>query len=220
MPVAYLVGKKEFFSLPFQVSPAVLIPRPETEFVVTAALDLLKARPADAPAAKVLDIGTGSGAIAVAIASHNERCQLTAVDVSPEALAIAKENAQSNEVADRIEFVHSDLFAAVPADRQWDLIVSNPPYVGEREKTNLAREVKDHEPALALYGGETGIELTTKLVPQAAGHLIPGCWLLLEISSLLEAEVRGLFADEATWGSVSVDKDLSGLPRVVRAQRQ
>jgi release factor glutamine methyltransferase len=219
MPVAYLVGKKEFFSLPFRVSPAVLIPRPETEHLVTAALDVLKVRPADAPPAEVLDLGTGSGAIAVAIASHEERCDVTASDVSPQALAIARENAAANDVVGRIDFVQSDLFAAFPADRQWDLIVSNPPYVGEQERGTLAKEVVDNEPGLALFGGATGIEFTKRLIPEAASHLPAGGWLMLEINAYLEAEVRKLLADEAVWKNVAVQKDLSSLPRVVKAQR-
>ncbi len=219
IPVAYLVGRKEFFSLAFRVTPDVLIPRPETEHLVTAALDLLKSRPADASPARVLDIGTGSGAIAITLAVNYSSAKVTASDISEAALRIASENAKTHQVTDRIEFVLGDLWQPFPTDRQWDFIVSNPPYIAEQERSSLAREVADHEPGVALFGGHTGLELTQRLVEGAASHLVGGGTLVLEIHSQLVGEVTALFADKKLWTEVSVTKDLAQLPRVVSARR-
>lgn len=214
-PVAYLVGKKEFFSLPFRVTEDVLIPRPETEFLVLGAVDFLKTR----PNAQVIDIGTGSGAVAVSIAKQVPSCRVTATDISPAALEVAKANAAALGVGDRVDFRSGDLLAAFPPQPTFDVIVSNPPYIGEREKPTLSPQVRDHEPSLALFGGETGLEITARLIPQAAERLLPGGLLLIEISSLLEKETRALVDGDPRWKDVSVTKDYSGAPRVLRASR-
>jgi release factor glutamine methyltransferase len=218
-PVAYLVGRKEFYSLMFQVTPDVLIPRPETEFLVVAALDWLKARDPALPPAHIVDVGTGSGCIAVSIAKHAANCELTAIDVSSAALAVARSNAETHGVASRIQFLQGDLLGGLPAAPAFDSIVSNPPYIGLCERDSLAPQVRDHEPAQALYGGETGIELTQRLVNEAGSRLRSGGLLLLETSPQLMVSVQQLFADAAVWQSPKVVKDLAGLARVCQAVR-
>ena len=218
-PVAYLVGHREFFSLSFQVTREVLVPRPETEHLVVAVLDLLKIRPADEKAARVADVGTGSGAIAVSVAKHATACHVTAVDLSPEALQVARGNADRHQVADRIEFVCSDLLTAVPAAEPFDVVASNPPYVSQSEWDRLPPDVRNYEPRSSLVGGATGSETIARLIPQAAEHLRPGGWLLLEISPMIEAAVRQLLDRDGRFQSVQTIKDLAGLPRVIKGQR-
>jgi release factor glutamine methyltransferase len=197
-PVAYLVGKREFYSLSFRVTPDVLIPRPETEFVVVAALDAIKgsgfrvqgseAAAVQNPKSKiqnsplVADVGTGSGAIAVAIAKHAPNCHIVATDISPAALAVAKENATVHHVEDRIEFIEGDLLAPLSAVAKFSVIASNPPYVAAKELDTLARDVRDHEPRQALVAGTTGTEVIERLIPQAADRQLPGRRLIVEVS--------------------------------------
>lgn len=217
MPVAYIVGHKEFYSLALKVTPDVLIPRPETEHAVIVVLDLLKGLASAAP--RVADVGTGSGCIAVAIAKHAPAAQVTAVDISPAALEIARQNAATHGVSERITFVQSDLLASFPPEPSLDIIVSNPPYVTEREWTDLPHGVRDYEPKLALVGGGTGLELTARLVAQAAERLVPGGWLVLEIHSGLAQQTEALLTAGGQFQQISTSKDLAQLPRVVRAQR-
>lgn len=219
-PVAYLVGHREFFSLPFQMTRDVLIPRPETEHLVVEVLDLLKIRPGDERAARIADVGTGSGAIAVSVAKHASACRVIAVDNSPQALQVARGNADRHQVSDRIEFVLSDLLAAVPTTEPFDVVASNPPYVSEAEWNQLPREVRDYEPRSALVGGATGSETIARLIPQAAERLRPGGWLLLEISPMIEAAVQQLLDRDGRFQAVQTVKDLAGLPRVIRGKRR
>lgn len=216
MPVAYLVGRREFYSLSFRVTPDVLIPRPETEFLVIRLLDL--AVPADCEW-KIADIGTGSGVIAICAAKWLPASRVTAIDVSPAALSVASSNAADHQVADRIEFVESDLFAAVPAERTFDFIVSNPPYVAEHEIAGVARDVREYEPRAALVAGPRGTETIARLIPQAAERLAPGGWLLMEISPQIEREVRECVAAESRLALGPTVKDLAGHARVVQARR-
>ena len=218
-PVAYLVGHREFFSLSFQVTRDVLIPRPETEHLVVECLDLLKKRPAGAEPAQVADVGVGSGAIAVSVAKHAAGCRVTAIDISEPALHVARSNAQRHQVADRIEFLRSDLLAETPPAAQFDVIASNPPYVSQGEWEQLSAEVRDFEPALALVGGPTGSETIGRLVPQAAQRLRPGGWLLMEIGPTTESAVRNLLTKDDRFQLLPTVKDLAGLPRVIKAQR-
>ena len=217
-PVAYLVGHREFFSMSFQVTPDVLIPRPETELLVVRVLDLAKTQATKGPL-RIADVGTGSGVLAVCCAKHLSDCSVTAIDISPAALAVAQTNAEQHEVADRIEFVVDDLFAKRQAAAEFDIIVSNPPYVASAEMAGLDAGVRDHEPHLALDGGEQGTEVIARLIPQAAERLKPGGWLLMEVgpsnAALVEqmvAEVEGLALDETI-------ADLAGHPRVVQASK-
>lgn len=215
-PVAYLVGHREFFSLSFDVTPDVLIPRPETEGLVVRALDLLKESKNRAP--RVADMGTGSGAIAVCLAKQNSAVEVAAVEISPAALAIAQKNAKKHGVADRIAFVESDLFAAVEPDAEFDLVVSNPPYVTTAELSELADDVRKYEPKQALDGGEHGTDVIERLLPQAAQRLHPGGWLLVEISPMIAERVERLI--DATDGLVQREtlKDSNGLLRIAQAQ--
>jgi release factor glutamine methyltransferase len=217
VPVAYLVGQREFFSLRFHVTPDVLIPRPETEFVVLAALDHLKAGGPQDP--RVADIGTGSGAIAVSIAKHAPDVRVTAIDISPAALAVARENSTTHGVADRIDFVQGDLLSALPAKPEFDAIVSNPPYVSDGEYATLVPQVKDHEPKLALVSGPTGTEIIERLIPQAAERLLPGGLLALEVSPMIAPRVVELLAADGRFEAATIVKDLAQQARVVKALR-
>jgi release factor glutamine methyltransferase len=223
VPVAYLVGKREFYSLAFQVTPDVLIPRPETEFVVVAAIDALKEiQNFKSPAVNqpvVADIGTGSGAIAVAIAKHAPQARIVATDISPAALAIAKENAATHQVAEQIEFVEGDLLGSAPPDARFTVIASNPPYIGEAEIGSLSPSVMQYEPHRALIAGPTGTEVIERLIPQAAERLLPGGWLILEVSPVIAGRVIEQITAGGQLEPPAVIKDLAGLPRVVKARR-
>jgi release factor glutamine methyltransferase len=220
MPVAHLVGHREFYSLDFRVTPDVLIPRPETEFLVLTLLDLIKIRgPAEGPIA-VCDVGTGSGIVGVTVAKHAPRARVTAVDISPAALAVARDNAQRLGVADRIEWVQSDLFGRIPPERKFDFIASNPPYVSSDEFANLPREVRAYEPEVALVAGASGTSVIERLIPQAAERLPGGGSLLLEISPMLQQRVEALIASDERLELGPTVKDLAGLARVVQARRK
>ena len=217
-PVAYLVGHREFYSLRFCVTPDVLIPRPETEFLVVAILDLAEEHSPGEPIA-VCDVGTGSGNIAVCVAKHLDRATVTAVDISVEALEIARQNAVRHGVEDRVEFLPSDLLSAIPAEQRFHFIVSNPPYVAEGELADLPVEVRQHEPHIALVAGRQGTEVIQTLLPQAIEHLHVGGHLLLEVSPLVHDSVRDLLADDTRLELLPTVKDLARLPRVVPARR-
>ncbi len=220
MPVAYLVGHKEFYSLSFRVTPDVLIPRPETELLVVRLFDLAKQRGAEAHRLSIADVGTGSGIMAVAAAKHLPTAKVAAIDLSANALAVAHENAAVHGVADRIEWFQSDLFSAVPADRQFDFIASNPPYVSSAEFAKLPATVKSFEPQEALEAGPRGTEVIERLVPEAAERLTAGGWLLIEISPMIEAAAREILEHEPTLDPGPTIKDLAGLPRVIQARKQ
>ncbi len=218
-PVAYLVGHREFYSLDFLVTPDVLIPRPETEFVVLTLLDLVKALPTDREIA-IADVGAGSGIIGITAAKHIPRARVTAVDISPAALAVARDNAARIVVSERMEFIESDLLAAVSTDRQFDIIASNPPYVTTAELAELAHDVRLYEPELALAGGATGTEIIERLIPQAATRLGAGGSLLLEISPMLQHRVEGLVDADGRFERSTTVKDMAGLARVVVARKK
>jgi release factor glutamine methyltransferase len=222
VPVAYLVGKREFYSLVFRVTPDVLIPRPETEFVVVAVLDAIKE--IQNPKSKiqnplVADVGTGSGAIAVTVAKHAPEVRVVATDVSTAALAVARENAAAHQVAVRMDFVEGDLLTPLPPETRFAVIASNPPYIGESEIATLSHSVINHEPRGALIAGPSGTETIERLIPQAAERLLPGGWLILEISPLIVARVIEQITASGHFEPPAVTKDLAGLPRVVKARR-
>lgn len=217
-PVAYLVGEREFFSLSFKVSPSVLIPRPETETLVVLALTYLKSLSSEGAPPRVIDVGTGSGAIVIALAKHFPGAEYLAVDKSPEALEIAKQNAAKHGVADKIQFSLGDLLAGQP-ENSLDLIVSNPPYVSEAEYQALPRDVREFEPKLALVGGPSGDEVVQKLVAQAGASLKPGGRLLIEISPMLEQPIKTFFEGQKGFEQFGVQKDLAQLARVVGATK-
>ena len=211
-PVQYILGKQEFYGLDFQVTPAVLIPRPETEHLVEAVLKLL---PADQPQA-IADIGTGSGAIAIALAAHIPLAKITALDISLEALAVAEMNARRHNVASRIKFVQSDLFEALSGEpATFDAVVSNPPYVAEADRCTLAPEVRDYEPAAALFAGKTGLDVYRRLIPQARIALKAGGLLALEIGQGQRDAIEALLQG---WEGISFVKDLHQIPRVALAR--
>jgi release factor glutamine methyltransferase len=196
----------------------VLIPRPETEFVVIGALDWLRARPQSDQPVRIADVGTGSGIIAVCLAKHAPTCQVTAIDISPAALEVARLNAAEHGVAERIKFATGDLFDAVPAGQTFDLVVSNPPYITSAEMQELAKDVREYEPRQALEAGPQGTEVIARLIPQAAERLNPGGKLLIEISPQFERPVRALVESDVRFQLSSTIKDLAGLPRVIQAE--
>lgn len=212
MPVAYLVGFREFYSLPFAVSPAVLIPRPETETLVLQALGALKAHASP----RVLDLGTGSGCIAITIAKQHKTAHVTAVDSSVAAVEIAKANAARHGVADRVTIVEGDLFAPV-AGQLFDVIVSNPPYIAHEEFTGLDVGVRDFEPRQALDGGVDGLNFYRRIAAEAAAQLAPGGTILVEIGHKQAPAVEALLT--AQLGPAKTYLDMLGRPRVVSAKR-
>jgi release factor glutamine methyltransferase len=216
-PVAYLVGSREFFSLPFRVSPAVLVPRPETEGLVIRVIDLCQAAAAAGKRPRIIDVGTGSGAIVVSLAKRLPQAEFVATDISAEALAVAGDNAARHGVAERIAFVECDLLDDPRAAGPWDVIVSNPPYIREDEFAGLPRDVRLHEPKGALVAGPTGVELIGRLAAGAAGHLAPGGWLIVEVGPA-EAAEEALAAQPELVPEPTL-KDLAGLPRIVQARR-
>jgi release factor glutamine methyltransferase len=215
-PLAYILGHKEFYSLDFEVTPAVLIPRPETEMVVAAALDFISTR----PKLSVCDIGTGSGAVALAIAANAPGARLTAADISSQALVIAQRNAVRLELASRIRFRHADCFDPIDnmgALGRFDLIVSNPPYIRTDQVTRLAPEVSRFEPHIALCGGHHGLALYRRLAGRLAEHLAHGGSAIVEIGAEQSEAVTEIM-HRAGAISTKVMCDLAGLPRVVVAK--
>jgi len=211
-PIQYITGEREFYGLRFVVTPDVLIPRPETEHLVEAALERI---PPD-ELLRIADVGTGSGAIAVALAVARPLARMTAVDISTAALEIARQNAAAHQVAERINFIKADLLDGF-AVASLDMIVSNPPYIASGEREKLDAEVREFEPETALFAGPTGLEAYERLVPQAANVLRPGGWLLMEIGAGQQLEIFQLLKD---WNNVSFAPDLQGIPRVALAQRR
>ncbi len=216
-PVAYLVGRREFYALDFEVNPDVLIPRPETELLVVALLDNVKKRPASNTMMEIADVGTGSGALAVCAAKYVPNSHVTAIDISPAALAVARRNAERHGLADRITFVEGDLLSAEPAEPRFDYIVSNPPYVSTSEMEQLARDVRDHEPHVALRAGERGTDVVAPLIEQAASRLKPGGTLFIEVSPMIAGEVEQLIRQQASLELGQTIRDLAGHPRVAQA---
>jgi release factor glutamine methyltransferase len=210
VPVAHLLGSKEFWSLDFEVGPDVLTPRPETETLVQAGLDRLPAGPS-----RVLDLCTGSGCVALALASERPEAQVTASDVSAAALEVAARNAEALGLAGRVRFVEGPLYAPL-GDERFDLIVSNPPYVAETQRGRLAPEL-GHEPDLALFAGPEGLEVLRELVAGAPGRLAPGGALALELSPEQAETVAG-WCRQAGLLDVTLHRDLAGRPRVVAAR--
>lgn len=219
-PVAYLTGQKEFFSLPLRVDRRVLIPRPETELLVNEAIDLIRRKRGSASAQStwihVCDVGTGSGAIAIALAKQVSNCRITAIDVSEDALELARENAARHGVADRIEFRQSDLFSCV--EGIFEVIISNPPYISRLEYEQLDRGVRDFEPQGALLGGEKGTEIIERLISQAEKHLESGSPLLLEVSPMIALSVADLL-QQRNWSAIQILKDNAHLQRMVIGRR-
>ena len=214
-PLAYLLGEKEFFSLPFFVNRAVLIPRPETEQVVEAALEALRRATDAGREATFFDVGTGSGAIAVAVLVNLPGCRAWASDVSAAALRLARRNAERHGVADRLTLIEADLFAEFGGTV--DVVVSNPPYVSDGERDLLPRDVRNFEPPEALFAGPDGLTIIRRLIEQSPSHLAPGGRLILEIGYSKDAEVRRLLEADGRWTDVEIRNDLAGIPRIAIA---
>jgi len=212
-PLDRLTGRKEFWSLPFKVGPGVFGPRPETELLVEKTIELATGRKVF-----ILDVGTGSGNMAIALFRELPLARITAVDISARALKKARENAAVLS-AGGVRFIRSDLFSAFGKPRPlFDIILSNPPYVSRSDWTELATEVRDHEPRRALVGGEKGTEFIRKLIRQAHGFLRSGGRLVVEIGAGQKDAVRSLFGDG--WDEIDFAPDLAGIPRVVVARRR
>jgi release factor glutamine methyltransferase len=212
-PIQYITGEAEFFGLPFRVTRDVLIPRPETEHLVekTTQLAASFAQP------RIVDVGTGSGVIAIALAVHLPNAHITAIDISEAALTVARDNATRSHVSDRIRFLEGDLLNPV-ADENFDIVVSNPPYVPESDRASLAVEVRDHEPALALFASGDGLSIYRRLIPAAFEVLATGGFIVLEIGYGQQQAVRALLAD-AGFADIQFISDLQSIPRVAVGKR-
>jgi release factor glutamine methyltransferase len=249
VPAQYITGHQEFWGMDLIVSPAVLIPRPETEHVVEAVLELAAdskqerqprtrvsapherarvppATTGESPALRIVDVGTGSGAIALALARVLPAAEIFATDISADALEVARANAARHELSSRIHFHQADLLTGIsrpgetspelPGSIKFDFVVSNPPYVGESEEEEVQLEVRKFEPRNAVFAGPTGLEVIERLIPQAYEVLRPGGWLVFEISGTIADGVRSLLAG---WDEVAITKDLQGIARVARARK-
>jgi len=212
-PIQYIAGQCEFYGLPIRVSPGVLIPRPETEHLVDQAL-MLAAR---FQAPRIVDVGTGSGCIAIALAHHLPEAKITAIDLSSQALIRASESASLNQVLPRIRLLEGDLLAPV-AGEQFEIAVSNPPYVPTTDRASLSIEVRDHEPGLALFAGEDGLDIYRRLIPAAYSALVAGGFLLLEIGFGQSEAVADLLR-KAGFGQIVFVPDLQAIPRVACARK-
>jgi release factor glutamine methyltransferase len=237
VPAQYITGHQEFWGMDLIVTPAVLIPRPETEHLIETALEVLGTKfrfrtsgtgdgtSVDGPVAasgqvggatrplRIADVGTGSGCVALALAKELPNAEIHATDVSAAALEIARANAARHQLAHRIQFIQADLLGNLSLP--FDLVISNPPYVGESEEDQVQLEVRKFEPRTAVFAGHTGTEVIARLIPEARAALRPGGWLIVEVSGAIAEPVRQLLGE---WGSVQITADLQSLPRVARAQ--
>ncbi len=216
-PTQYITGHQEFWGLDLIVSPAVLIPRPETEHVVETVLELMQESYRGSPRKlKIVDVGTGSGCIVLALASELPQIEAHACDISEEALEMARINSIRLGMGGRVLFRKSDLLG-VYAGEKFDFVVSNPPYVGESEADKVQRQVREFEPKMAVFSGQEGTDIYRRLIPQAYEALQPGGWFVAEIGFSTEAKVKELLPD---WAEVRVTADLQGIPRVVAARKK
>lgn len=218
-PVQYITGRAAFRDLDLGVGPDVLVPRPETEQLVAAVLEVLRAELVRWPEPRVLDLGTGSGAIALALAAEWPAASLTATDASEPALEVARANARATGLERRVRFVRGEWFDAVASDERFEVVVSNPPYVAAGEAADLPRDVRDFEPPAALFSGESGLEALREIVDEAPRHLVAGGLLALELSETRAAEVAAWLDGAHDWEGVDLRSDLAGRPRILVARR-
>jgi release factor glutamine methyltransferase len=211
VPAQYITGHQEFWGMDLIVTPAVLIPRPETEHVIESVLELAGRM----ALSRIVDVGTGSGCIALALAKELPRAEIVAVDISSAALEIARANAARHQLSGRIRFHESDLLKGFEDD-SFDVVVSNPPYVGESEIDEVQLEVRKFEPRNAVFAGPTGTEVIARLIPQAYATLKPGGWLVMEISGSIAEDVTRMLRD---WNQVTIRPDLQSIPRVLQARK-
>ncbi len=216
VPTQYITGHQEFWGMDFIVTPAVLIPRPETEHVIETVLERVRVERAPSPvdSLRILDVGTGSGCIALALAKELPSAEIHATEISTAALEIARANAARLQLEACVQFHCTDLLQGLELGA-FDFVVSNPPYVGESEDDQVQLEVRKHEPHNAVFAGATGLEVIERLIPQAHESLKPGGWLVMEISGTAAERVRGLLAE---WNEVEITNDLQGIPRVASAR--
>ncbi len=215
VPAQYISGHQEFWGMDLIVTPDVLIPRPETEHVIETVLDCVGRAPSPASHLRIVDVGTGSGCIALALAKELPHAEVHATDISAAALEVARANAARHQLESRIQFREADLLASFE-NNSFDFIVSNPPYVGESEIDQVQLEVRKFEPRNAVFAGPTGVEVIARLIPQARAALRPGGWLVIEISGTIAEEVKHLLRD---WNEVLIRPDLQSIPRVVQARK-
>jgi len=215
LPSQYITGHQEFWGLDFVVSPAVLIPRPETEHLVETVLELAR----EVPRAKIVDVGTGSGCIALALAHELKQAEIYGVDVSADALEIAQANAARLQLDGRVRFRQSDVLKAMSEVHTFDFVVSNPPYVAFDEADKVQKSVREFEPRVAVFAGEQGLDVIGPLVEQAHAALKPGGWLVLEIGYSMRDAVLGLL-DPTLWEEARIVPDLQGIPRVIAASKR
>jgi len=214
IPAQYITGHQEFWGMDLIVNPAVLIPRPETEHVIETVLQLVNGGRASLPGMRIVDVGTGSGCIALALAKELPDAEVHGTDISPAALEVARANAARHQLENRIQFHETDLLQCLERARL-DFVVSNPPYVGESEQDQVQLGVRKFEPRDAVFAGPTGLEVIERLIPQAQAALKPGGWLVMEISGTIAQGTRRLLR---RWDAVQVTNDLQGIPRVASAQ--
>jgi len=223
VPTQYITGHQEFWGMDLIVTPAVLIPRPETEHVIETVLDCVgraplrqaQGKPTPASPLHIADVGTGSGCIALALAKELPQAKIHATDISAAALEVARANAARHQLEFRIQFREADLLAGFEKG-SFDFIVTNPPYVGESEEDQVQLEVRKFEPRSAVFAGHTGVQVIARLIPQAYATLKPGGWLVMEISGTIVEEVKGLLRD---WKDLLIRTDLQSIPRVVQARK-
>jgi release factor glutamine methyltransferase len=213
-PIQYITGEREFYGLPLHVNAGVLIPRNSTEHVVEAVLEAFQSQAAEP--LRIVDVGTGSGAIAIALAHHLPQSQVTALDLSAEALEVAASNAALNNVAERVRCLQSDLLSAIAGETAFDAIVSNPPYIPSVDRDTLHPQIRDFEPEVSLYGGPAGLDFYRRLVPQARAALKRNGLLALEIGHGQRDAIELLLSD---WKEVRFVDDLQGIPRVGLARK-
>ena len=221
VPAQYIAGHQEFWGMDLIVTPAVLIPRPETEHAIETVLALASPSvgrallPANSPHLRIADVGTGSGCIALALAKELPQAEIHATDISPAALEVARANAARHQLESRIHFHETDLLTGLPPET-FDFIVSNPPYVGESEEDQVQLDVRKFEPRNAVFAGPTGLEVIARLIPQAHAALRPGGWLILEISGTIAQQVQDSLQ---SWNDVFLIPDLQSIPRIARARK-
>lgn len=213
-PLQYIVGRQEFYRLNFEVSPDVLIPRPETEILVERAISFL----ASEPSPRFCEIGVGSGCISISVLHNLQHASALACDISENALSVARRNAQSNRVADRLQLINSDVFESIPY-QEFDAILSNPPYVPEADFGTLQSEVRDHEPTIALTSGPDGLDVIERLINDAPSYLKSGGLLIFEVGFDQSNKVRRLI-DDQMWPDIEFLPDLQGIPRILTAVKR
>lgn len=214
VPAQYITGHQEFWGMDLIVTPAVLIPRPETEHVIETVLEIVAHEAPSSSPIRIVDVGTGSGAIALTLAKELPEAEIHATDISSAALEIARANAARHQLEKRIHFHEVDLLGTLIPP--FDLVVSNPPYVGESEEDQVQLEVRKFEPRTAVFAGETGTEVIARLIPQARAALRPGGWIVMEISGAIADRACNLLEG---WENIEVKEDLQSIPRVIRAQK-